>query len=82
MRQISINGFATPGTTAPGIAVTTIHLVRADRALSLPAKDGLSSGHPLQILADDRGSIWVTGERGITRLMVEGGPTVAASLGR
>ncbi len=44
-----------------------LHLVRHDRALALPTKAGVSSGHALQILDDGRGSIWMTGERGITR---------------
>jgi signal transduction histidine kinase/ligand-binding sensor domain-containing protein/ActR/RegA family two-component response regulator len=46
----------------------SLHLVRNDRVLALPTKDGASTGHALQILADRRGSIWMTGERGITRL--------------
>jgi signal transduction histidine kinase len=36
--------------------------------LALPTKGGVSSGHAHQILDDRRGSIWMTGERGITRL--------------
>jgi signal transduction histidine kinase/ligand-binding sensor domain-containing protein/CheY-like chemotaxis protein len=46
----------------------SLHLVRNDRVLQLPTKGGVSSGHALQILDDGRGSIWMTGERGITRL--------------
>jgi signal transduction histidine kinase/ligand-binding sensor domain-containing protein/CheY-like chemotaxis protein len=46
----------------------SLHLVRNDRVLALPIRDGASSGHALQILDDRRGSIWMTGERGITRL--------------
>jgi signal transduction histidine kinase/ligand-binding sensor domain-containing protein/CheY-like chemotaxis protein len=46
----------------------SLHLVRNDRVLQLPTKGGASSGHALQILDDGRGSIWMTGERGITRL--------------
>ena len=46
----------------------SLHLVRNDRVLALPTKGGISSGHALQILDDGRGSIWMTGERGITRL--------------
>ena len=46
----------------------SLHLVRNDRVLALPTKGGVSSGHALQILDDGRGSIWMTGERGITRL--------------
>jgi len=51
-----------------GTADGSLHLVRNDRALALPIKGGVSSGHALQILDDNRGSIWMTGERGITRL--------------
>jgi signal transduction histidine kinase/ligand-binding sensor domain-containing protein/CheY-like chemotaxis protein len=46
----------------------SLHLVRNDRVLALPTKGGVSSGHALQILDDGRGSIWMTGERGVTRL--------------
>ncbi len=46
----------------------SLHLVRNDRVLALPTKGGVSSGHAHQILDDGRGSIWMTGERGITRL--------------
>jgi signal transduction histidine kinase/ligand-binding sensor domain-containing protein/CheY-like chemotaxis protein len=46
----------------------SLHLVRNDRVLALPTQGGASSGHALQILDDGRGSIWMTGERGITRL--------------
>ncbi len=46
----------------------SLHLVRNDRVLQLPTKGGASSGHALQILDDGRGSIWMSGERGITRL--------------
>jgi signal transduction histidine kinase/ligand-binding sensor domain-containing protein/CheY-like chemotaxis protein len=46
----------------------SLHMVRNDRALALPLQGGVSSGHALQILDDGRGSIWMTGERGITRL--------------
>jgi signal transduction histidine kinase/ligand-binding sensor domain-containing protein/CheY-like chemotaxis protein len=46
----------------------SLHLVRNDRVLQLPTRGGASSGHALQILDDGRGSIWMTGERGITRL--------------
>ncbi len=46
----------------------SLHLVRNDRVLNLPTKGGASSGHAHQILNDDRGSLWMTGERGITRL--------------
>ncbi len=46
----------------------SLHLVRNDRVLALPTKGGISSGHAHQILDDGRGSIWMTGERGITRL--------------
>ena len=38
------------------------------RCSHLPTRGGASSGHALQILDDDRGSIWMSGERGITRL--------------
>jgi signal transduction histidine kinase/ligand-binding sensor domain-containing protein/CheY-like chemotaxis protein len=44
-----------------------VHLIRADRALVLPSRSGASIGAPRQLLDDDRGSIWVTGERGIAR---------------
>ena len=46
----------------------SLHLVRNDRVLALPTKGGVSSGHAHQILDDGRGSIWMTGERGVTRL--------------
>ena len=45
----------------------SLHIVRSDRVLALPTRGGVSSGHALQILDDGRGSIWMTGERGITR---------------
>ena len=46
----------------------SLHIVRNDRVMALPTQAGGSSGHALQILDDGRGSIWMTGERGITRL--------------
>jgi signal transduction histidine kinase/ligand-binding sensor domain-containing protein/CheY-like chemotaxis protein len=45
----------------------SLHLVRNDRALALPAPEGQSSGRVLQILDDGRGSLWVSGHRGIAR---------------
>ena len=51
-----------------GTADGSLHLVRNDRVLNLPTRGGASSGHALQILDDLRGSIWMSGERGITRL--------------
>jgi signal transduction histidine kinase/ligand-binding sensor domain-containing protein/CheY-like chemotaxis protein len=44
-----------------------LHLIRNDRALALPPRDGVSAGRVLQVLDDARGSLWVSGQRGITR---------------
>ncbi len=44
-----------------------LHLVRNDRVLALPSRDAATSGRVLQILADSRGSIWLSGQRGLTR---------------
>jgi ligand-binding sensor domain-containing protein/signal transduction histidine kinase/CheY-like chemotaxis protein len=62
-----------------------LHLIRSDRALALPPRDGVSAGRVLQILDDARGSLWVSGQRGITRyergdlLKVAGGTREAAT---
>lgn len=45
----------------------SLHLIRSDRALALPLREGMSAGRVLQILDDARGSLWVSGQRGITR---------------
>ncbi len=44
-----------------------LHLVRNDRVLALPTRDRLTTGRVLQILDDGRGSLWVSGQRGIMR---------------
>jgi signal transduction histidine kinase/ligand-binding sensor domain-containing protein/CheY-like chemotaxis protein len=44
-----------------------LHLVRADRVLALPTRDRVATGRVLQILDDTRGSLWVSGQRGIMR---------------
>jgi signal transduction histidine kinase/ligand-binding sensor domain-containing protein/CheY-like chemotaxis protein len=45
----------------------SLHRARNDRMMALPVREGASAGHALQILDDRRGSLWVTGQRGITR---------------
>ena len=44
-----------------------LHIVRNDRAIAVPPREGSSPGHVLQILADRRGVLWVSGQRGISR---------------
>jgi signal transduction histidine kinase/ligand-binding sensor domain-containing protein/ActR/RegA family two-component response regulator len=44
-----------------------LHLVRNDRVLALPTRDRVTTGRVLQILDDGRGSLWVSGQRGIMR---------------
>ncbi len=44
-----------------------LHLVRENRMLALPTRDAATSGRVFQILADTRGSLWLSGQRGLTR---------------
>ncbi len=44
-----------------------LHVIRNDRALALPPRDGATSGRALSILDDERGSLWMSGQRGLTR---------------
>jgi signal transduction histidine kinase/ligand-binding sensor domain-containing protein/CheY-like chemotaxis protein len=44
-----------------------LHLIRSDRALALPPRENQTNGRVLQILDDERGSLWVSTQRGITR---------------
>jgi signal transduction histidine kinase/ligand-binding sensor domain-containing protein/CheY-like chemotaxis protein len=68
---LSTNDVSAIAVSGPNVFVGTfdgrLHLVRNDRVLALPTRDRLTTGRVLQILPDGRGTLWVSGQRGIMR---------------